>query len=100
MGLMAKSKTYMKRVFAGKEVPVIGMDQGKGKHYGGNGTSNVFNLLYDGAMEVRDGQALVGQYDDGIMFGGILSTVGTIIAGGSVYSETVLTQSDDGLPEA
>ena len=91
---MAKSKTYMKRVFAGKEVPVIGMDQGKGKHYGGNGTSNVFNLLYDGAMEVRDGQNIDGQYDDGIMFGGILATIGTIISGSNVYSERY------GAPEA
>lgn len=84
---MSKTKTYMKRVFAGKEVPSVGMDQGKGKHYGGNGASNVFNLVYDAAMEGRAGQEVAGQYEDGITVGVVTPTAGLIISGTNVYSE-------------
>ena len=84
---MSKSKTYMKRVFSGKEVPSIGMDQGKGKLYGGNGVDICFNLLYDGAMETRAGQSEEGVYEDGITLGVAMATTSAIITGTNVYAE-------------
>lgn len=66
---MANKFKYMKRVFSGKTIPVIGLDQGKGILYRGNGVNSIFNLIYGTSMVVRDGQEKCNSFDDGINTG-------------------------------
>ena len=66
---MGNKFKYMRRVFSGKRVPVIGLDQGKGKLYRGNGVSSLFNLIYDTSMQPRFGQTRVELFDNGINTG-------------------------------
>jgi hypothetical protein len=70
-----KNKTYSKPVFAGKEIPFIGMDQGKGDMYQGLGTRYCFNLYFDTVMLLREGQSLDTSYAGTILSGGLTDTV-------------------------
>ena len=70
-----KKKTYRKTVFAGKDVPVIGLDQGKGILYHGLSTDYCFNLFYEASMNFREGQDYEEQYGAFIQNAGTKKTV-------------------------
>jgi hypothetical protein len=80
-----KSKTYRKPVFAGKDVPVIGLDQGKGRMYRGLGTHSCFNWFYDAALLLREGQDVVNVYADEIQHAGVEDTVRFVHTGVYVW---------------
>ena len=61
--MMNKPK-YMRRVFSGKTIPMIGLDQGKSKLYRGDGTWSVVNMMYDGSLRTREGQTLLFPWMD------------------------------------
>lgn len=82
-----KSKTYRRVVFAGKDIPAIGMDQGKGLFYNGNNTDWVFNLWYDACMAGRDGQYDVGAYTDAIYTGNTGETMSWLNEGNNFWTE-------------
>lgn len=95
---MAKAKTYMKRVFSGKEIPSIGMDQGKGKHYAGKGVYQCFNLLYDGVMTTREGQKEVLVFEKPII-SALAYTEGTAMhCGESLYAGVMAEDGRDSSP--
>ena len=64
--MMNKPK-YMRRVFSGKTIPMIGLDQGKSKLYRGDGTWSVVNMMYDGSLRTREGQTLLFSMDGPII---------------------------------
>ena len=70
-----KKKTYRKPVFSGKNTPMIGMDQGKGRMYKGLGTHYCFNLFYDVTMLNREGQDKITYYEGVVQNGGTEKTI-------------------------
>lgn len=80
-----KKIKYMRRVFSGKRVPMIGLDQGKSKLYRGNGVQNVFNVYYDSSMALRDGEIAEAAYDGGINTGAKFLTSRVICSGTNIY---------------
>ena len=66
-----KSKPYRKPVFSGKDIPVIGLDQGKGRMYHGLGSHYCFNVFYDAAMLSREGQDKSTAYGSTVLNGGV-----------------------------
>lgn len=86
---MIKKPKYMRRVFSGKEVPVIGMDQGKGELYRGNGVQYMFNGYFDACFETRPGHSVDFFYEGGINAGGRLTRVAFIGEGTNIWAEVV-----------
>ena len=82
-----KAKTYRKPVFSGKDIPVIGMDQGKGKMYHGLGTHSCFNFFYDAALLTREGQEIDSSYEGQIQAGGILTSLSFVQEGTNLWTE-------------
>lgn len=80
-----KAKTYSKPVFAGKDIPAIGLDQGKGKMYHGLGTWDCYNFFYDAVLKQREGQDFILSYSDSVQAGGILKTVTYIQEGTNLH---------------
>jgi hypothetical protein len=82
-----KAKTYRKPVFAGKDVPVIGLDQGKGRMYHGLGSHYCFNFFYEASMDTRTGQVTESNYTGGIQHGGVENTLKFIHEDGNIWIE-------------
>lgn len=80
-----KTRTYSKPVFAGKDIPAIGLDQGKGKMYHGLGTHDCYNFFYDAVLKQREGQDLSISYGESIQDGGILKTVTFVQEGTNLH---------------
>ena len=55
---MISKKTYSQVVYAGHNQAVIGMDYMRSGRYRRDGVKHCWNLVYDGKLSVRDGQAL------------------------------------------
>ena len=55
---MIAKKTYSQVVYAGHNQAVIGMDYMRSGRYRRDGVKHCWNLVYDGKLSVRDGQAL------------------------------------------
>lgn len=72
---------YHRRVFSGKAVPMIGMDQGKSLVYRGDSVQQVWNALYDTSMKQRDGETVDTTYFGGVNTGEALLTVIVIGSG-------------------
>ena len=81
-------KRYSKRVFAGKDVPFFGMNQGAGKLYRGRTVEFCMNAMYDGAIKTRFGSIATARYDGDIR-NGLSVTNRTICEGNSIWSEKV-----------
>lgn len=79
--MMNKPK-YMRRVFSGKTIPMIGLDQGKSKLYRGDGVLSVVNMMYDGSLRTRCGQTLLYSVDGGITSAGTTRS-GTFLCEGN-----------------
>jgi hypothetical protein len=84
-----KKPKYMKRVFSGKDVPVIGLDQGKGPLYRGDGVGSVFNAYFDSCLEPREGHVIDITYTGGINAGGRLKRVAFIGEGNRLWAEAI-----------
>ena len=84
---MIQKPKYMRRVFSGKDVPVIGLDQGKGELYRGDGVQSMFNGYFDACFEFRIGHSTSAVYEGGINAGGRLKQVAFIGEGNNIWAE-------------
>lgn len=86
---MANKFKYMRRVFSGKEVPVIGLDQGKSSLYRGDGVQSMFNGYYDSSLNFREGQVQDAIYEGGINSGGAFHTAKFVGEGTNLWAELI-----------
>ena len=76
--VMAKSKTYHRRVFGGKDAVWLGMDQGKGLLYRGNTVRFSLNATFEeNTFRPREGQTASAESYEGSLHTGreLLNTV-------------------------
>jgi hypothetical protein len=79
-------KTYSRNIFSGKEVPYIGISEGHGKLYRGNGVEFSMNLRFQGAIEMRDGM-LRDEELNGAVHAGISNSIRGICVGTEILAE-------------
>ena len=82
------TKRYSKRVFAGKDVPFQGINQGAGVLYRGRSVQFSMNGIYDGAILLRSGGKATSRYDGSIR-NGLSNTNRTVCEGTNIWSEKV-----------
>lgn len=86
---MIKKPKYMKRVFSGKDVPVIGLDQGKSELYRGDGVNFLMNVFFNTTLSVREGQVESIIYDDTIHNADRLSKNAFICEGTNIWVSVI-----------
>ena len=86
---MANKFKYMRRVFSGKDTPIIGLDQGKSALYRGDGVQFMANGFYDASLNIREGQVLEETLDGGINTGGTLKISKFIGEGNNLRVELI-----------
>ena len=86
---MKQKPKYMRRVFSGKDVPVIGLDQGKSKLYRGDGVNYLMNCFYDASLDSRDGQVVDVTFSGGINTGVQLHVSRVIGEGTNLRAELI-----------
>ena len=85
---MIKPK-YHRRVFSGKDLPLIGLDQGKSVLYRGDGVHHSWNTIYDASMQQRDGQVEFESFSGGVNFGMRTPNTRVVCEGTGVWAEAV-----------
>jgi len=86
---MAVKPKYHKRIFSGKEVPVIGIDQGKSPLYLGDAVHWMFNGFFDSSLMAREGQLRDTGYVGDILAAGRLGRTKYLCAGTSIWAEAI-----------
>ena len=84
-----RSKTYRKTVFAGKEVPFIGLDQGKGMLYQGLSANKCFNGFYEDVFALREGQDKETTYNGSVNSAGLEHSAFYLQEGSNFWIEGV-----------